>query len=451
MTHRRRLPRGCGHNAIREALLAGEITPAGHLDDCPDCAALAADLRTIDDLAPSLKASVAVPPDFVAKTMARIVKDRQVRHPHVDPAREADHQQHTSASPLLQASYLKATHILPTAAGIDLIFTAMPAAISVILDNLGDDFHHLPYSVQERMIVEATLACQQQPAFVITAPPGAGKTSLLFRTIAALATGTGPRPAGLERRLSLEAAQVVGRPPIVASMHELSASAAASLRALATRLETPAPDGSHARYDARTRTYRYVVAPPAERATVIRDHVWRVPRSVDLEAMRGAAAHLVGSHDFAAFGRSPRAGGTTVRTIHSLTVRAHSMPDAHGEPGAELRTVVTIDVTADAFLYGMMRAIAATLVAVGDGRLDAPSVASLLDAPGNARPLCLTEHMEDPAAPSLAQVAGEVAAVRLDDLLACLPEQVADTRHIAVADPERVQQTLVEGLLVLSH
>jgi tRNA pseudouridine38-40 synthase len=193
-----------------------------------------------------------------------------------------------------------------------------------------------------------------------------------------------------------------------------------------------APDGFHARYDARTRTYRYVVAPRAERGAVARDHVWRVPRSLDLEAMRGAAAHLVGTHDFAAFGRSPRAGGTTVRTIHSLTVRAHAVPDAHGgsetpirgrsaggpprgsetpipggsagEPprmmettipvgipggsaGGPPRMMVTIDVTADAFLYGMMRAIAATLVAVGDGRLDAPSVASLLDAPGRARRL----------------------------------------------------------------
>jgi tRNA pseudouridine38-40 synthase len=194
----------------------------------------------------------------------------------------------------------------------------------------------------------------------------------------------------------------------------------------------PAPDGFHARYDARTRTYRYVVAPRGERAAVARDHAWRVPRSLDLEAMRGAATHLVGTHDFAAFGRSPRAGGTTVRTIHTLTVRAHAVPDAHGgsettipggsaggpprgsettipvpggsaggpprisettipvpggSAGGPPRMMVTIDVTADAFLYGMMRAIAATLVAVGDGRLDAPSVASLLDAPGRTRRL----------------------------------------------------------------
>jgi tRNA pseudouridine38-40 synthase len=178
-----------------------------------------------------------------------------------------------------------------------------------------------------------------------------------------------------------------------------------------------APDGFHARYDARTRTYRYVVAPRAERGAVARDHVWRVPRPLDLEAMRGAAAHLVGTHDFAAFGRSPRAGGATVRTIHSLSVHAHAVPDSPaggsaggpprmtsipegsagglprmmetpipgGSAGGPPRMIVTIDVTADAFLYGMMRAIAATLVAVGDGRLDAPSVASLLDAPGRTR------------------------------------------------------------------
>jgi tRNA pseudouridine38-40 synthase len=103
--------------------------------------------------------------------------------------------------------------------------------------------------------------------------------------------------------------------------------------------------------------------------------------------MRRAAAQLVGTHDFAAFGRSPRAGGSTVRTIHALTVDAHALPDPDGRPAADPRTVVAIDVTADAFLYGMMRAIAATLVAVGDGRLDAASVASLLDAPRTARRL----------------------------------------------------------------
>jgi tRNA pseudouridine38-40 synthase len=154
----------------------------------------------------------------------------------------------------------------------------------------------------------------------------------------------------------------------------------------------PAPHGFHARFDARTRTYRYLVAPRDERAAVGRGHAWRVSGHLDLESMRAAAAQLVGTHDFAAFGRSPRAGGSTVRTVHALSVTSHAVPDVHGEAGAEPRTLLTIDVTADAFLYGMMRAIAATLVAVGDGRLDAPSVASLLDTPRAPRRL--------PAAPA---------------------------------------------------
>jgi len=82
------------HDAIREALLAGEITSVvtAHLDECPDCAALAADLRMIDELAPSLKASVTAPTDFVAKTMARFVEGCPARHSppvHDDAIREA--------------------------------------------------------------------------------------------------------------------------------------------------------------------------------------------------------------------------------------------------------------------------------------------------------------------------------------------------------------------------
>ena len=143
----------------------------------------------------------------------------------------------------------------------------------------------------------------------------------------------------------------------------------------------PAPAGFHARHHARTRTYRYLVAPRSERAAVAREHAWRVPEELDVEAMRAAAAQLVGTHDFAAFGSAPRVGGSTVRTLHSLTVSALEVPPAHGAPAGSLRILVTIDATADAFLYGMMRAIAATLVAVGRGHLDPPSVALLLDRP----------------------------------------------------------------------
>jgi tRNA pseudouridine38-40 synthase len=143
-----------------------------------------------------------------------------------------------------------------------------------------------------------------------------------------------------------------------------------------------APPGFHARFDAIARTYRYIVAPRRERPAVLRQHAWFVRGEVDVEAMREAARELVGTHDLAAFGRAPRAGGSTVRTVHDVAVRRLAAPTveaaaaaappgaltASASPGAEA-SVVVIDVTADAFLYGMMRNLAAALVAVGTGHM----------------------------------------------------------------------------------
>ena len=142
-----------------------------------------------------------------------------------------------------------------------------------------------------------------------------------------------------------------------------------------------APAGFHARFDAIARTYRYVLAPRTRRA-VGRQYAWFVEGDVDVDAMRVAARHVVGTHDFGAFGRSPRPGGTTVRTVHDVEVRMLSMPEVSALQGAATpapaRSVVVIDVTADAFLYGMMRALAGALVAVGRGRLEAAELAAML-------------------------------------------------------------------------
>lgn len=132
------------------------------------------------------------------------------------------------------------------------------------------------------------------------------------------------------------------------------------------------PDGFHARRDALTRTYRYLVVPKHQRMAVARQYAWQVRGPLDLTAMRRAAKLLDGTHDFAAFGRSPRPGGTTTRTVHSTRVRRVS-------------GVILIDVSADAFLYGMMRSFAGALVAVGEGRLTHTQLHALITAPPATR------------------------------------------------------------------
>jgi tRNA pseudouridine38-40 synthase len=135
----------------------------------------------------------------------------------------------------------------------------------------------------------------------------------------------------------------------------------------------------HARFDALSRTYRYVVSTRRERTPLLRRHAWHCTGDLDVAAMREAASRLCGTHDFAAFGRSPRRGGSTVRTVERATVRRAAAPVADETPA------YVIEVSADAFLYGMMRAIAGALVAVGRGRMSAGDVATMLAEPGVRR------------------------------------------------------------------
>ncbi len=146
---------------------------------------------------------------------------------------------------------------------------------------------------------------------------------------------------------------------------------------VAVRHAELAREGFHARFDALSRTYRYVVASRRERAPLVRRHTWQVSGDLELAAMREACARFIGTHDFAAFGRSPRPGGSTVRTVERAEVRRQASPTADHTPA------YVIEVSADAFLYGMMRAIAGALVAVGRGRMRVEDVAAMLDGPTN--------------------------------------------------------------------
>src|SRR5258708_2774890 len=100
----------------------------------------------------------------------------------------------------------------------------------------------------------------------------------------------------------------------------------------------------------------------------------------------GESAPLTPAGRTDAGAHAPRAGATPMRTIHAVDTRRLSGPDAGTDAAAppggappdahpQTRSVVVIDVTADAFLYGMMRAIAGALVAVGSGSLGAERIA----------------------------------------------------------------------------
>jgi tRNA pseudouridine38-40 synthase len=126
-------------------------------------------------------------------------------------------------------------------------------------------------------------------------------------------------------------------------------------RDIAVRHAEPVDPEFSARYSARMRRYEYRIRHGLPREAYERQYAWGLHETLDLPAMQAAAGRLQGTHDFAAFGRSPRPGGHTIRRVHDVTVSA-------------IGDWVTIAVAADAFLYGMVRRMAGALVDVGLGR-----------------------------------------------------------------------------------
>ena len=141
----------------------------------------------------------------------------------------------------------------------------------------------------------------------------------------------------------------------------------ADIRVLSAR-EVPAE--FHARYAAHNKTYQYRIRNSVIESPFDCRYTVRVPRPLDVDAMNAAAQSCIGQHDFTAFcaaGSSAAAHGDTVRTI----------TDCHVTRTGD---VVTISVTADGYLYNMVRILAGTLVEAGLGRMTAQDVAAALAA-----------------------------------------------------------------------
>jgi len=127
------------------------------------------------------------------------------------------------------------------------------------------------------------------------------------------------------------------------------------------------PAEFHARFGARSRTYRYLI-----RCAPVPHPLWRqragwVFRPLDVDPMREAARHLLGENDYSAFRSSQCQAATPVRTMSRLDV-------------ARRGDFVEVTLTANAFLHHMVRNIVGALVWVGTGRQPSGWIGELLAA-----------------------------------------------------------------------
>jgi tRNA pseudouridine38-40 synthase len=140
-----------------------------------------------------------------------------------------------------------------------------------------------------------------------------------------------------------------------------------------------APPEFHARFSARSKTYRYQIRNAPMVSPFERYWVWHIPEPLALDAMNAAAALLVGTHDFAAFRSSPgRAGPFGAVVPSGPAIPADAVRTIFASAWRESSGLLTYEVSGDGFLRHMVRAIVGTLVEVGRGWRTSDEVRGLL-------------------------------------------------------------------------
>lgn len=116
------------------------------------------------------------------------------------------------------------------------------------------------------------------------------------------------------------------------------------------------PGQFHARFSAKSRTYRYVIYNKRYAPAILGSGLTWCRNQLDSEKMHSAAQFLLGQHDFSSFRAAGCGANSPVRRVRSA--RVHRVAD-----------FIVLEITANAFLQHMVRSIVGLLIKIGSSDL----------------------------------------------------------------------------------
>jgi len=135
---------------------------------------------------------------------------------------------------------------------------------------------------------------------------------------------------------------------------------------VAVTAATVTADGFNARFDAKSRSYRYRLLARSAPSPFEQGKALWWPHRIDLEALEACAAALEGTHDFTAF--------TPTQTDHVRFDR-----DLLAASWTQEGDILNFQITADAFMRNMVRALVGTQLEVASGRRSVENFRQLLE------------------------------------------------------------------------
>jgi tRNA pseudouridine38-40 synthase len=132
----------------------------------------------------------------------------------------------------------------------------------------------------------------------------------------------------------------------------------------------------HARYDAKSKEYEYLIFNDEIMPPQLVRTAWHVRPKLDLEAMKQAIKHIKGEHDFRSFCAARSDDKKFTRKIYEASIRKKQIKMWDG---CQL-SVVSCKLKGNGFLYKMVRNIVGTLVEVGLGLRKASDIKKIIEA-----------------------------------------------------------------------
>lgn len=126
-------------------------------------------------------------------------------------------------------------------------------------------------------------------------------------------------------------------------------------------------DDFHARFSATGRTYQYILLNRKTRAGLLNGLVTWEYHMLDVDNMRKASHDLLGKHDFTSFRAIGCQAKSPIRNIRKFKLE-------------KLNNFIVVTISANAFLYHMVRNIMGVLIDIGKGKKEVSWAAEILAA-----------------------------------------------------------------------
>ena len=111
----------------------------------------------------------------------------------------------------------------------------------------------------------------------------------------------------------------------------------------------------HARYDAKRRTYQYLIINRQSPLALQKNKAWHIRKRLDLLSMKKGAKLLLGTHDFSTFRASSCGAKSPIKTMEKISIKKN-------------KDKITLQFTSKSFLQQQVRSMVGCLKYLGESK-----------------------------------------------------------------------------------